>query len=356
MAKLTLTDLANLENETTAVNAINNNNTSIETALENTLSRDGTTPNTMGANLDMNSHKITNLSAPTSPNDAARLADVSTSSAITATLEAYVTTATTAATNASTSATNAATSASNAATSAANALTSETNAAASEAAAEAAAASLASASTTVEGIIELATNAETATGTDTTRAVTPDDLKYYFTNVPATTSVKGSAELATDAEFVAQTDTVRAITASNFAARPSFHAHKNGTNQTGIVTNTETKVTWSTELFDVGSYFASSKWTPPAGKVFVSATVWFSNSNLVDGSKIYCVLYKNGSAYKYGTQDIVGYGNTGTSSAVTVVDTANGTDYYEVYALADGSGNKTVNGATTVTYFQGFLI
>lgn len=57
MSKLTLTDLANLQNETTAVNAINANNAAIETAMENTLSRDGTSPNTMGATLDMNSNR-----------------------------------------------------------------------------------------------------------------------------------------------------------------------------------------------------------------------------------------------------------------------------------------------------------
>lgn len=61
MAKLTLTDLANLRNENTAVAAVNANNGLIETALENTLSRDGTSPNQMGASLDMNSNTILNL-------------------------------------------------------------------------------------------------------------------------------------------------------------------------------------------------------------------------------------------------------------------------------------------------------
>lgn len=61
MAKLTLSDLANLQNEVSVVTAINNNNTAIETALENTLSRDGTSPNTMESSLDMNSNRILNL-------------------------------------------------------------------------------------------------------------------------------------------------------------------------------------------------------------------------------------------------------------------------------------------------------
>jgi hypothetical protein len=76
MTKITLTDLANLQNETTAVNAINNNNAVIETAFDNTLSRDGTSPNTMGAALDMNNHHILNLPAPVGATDPVRLQDI----------------------------------------------------------------------------------------------------------------------------------------------------------------------------------------------------------------------------------------------------------------------------------------
>jgi hypothetical protein len=63
MTKITLTDLVNLQNETTAVNAINNNNAVIETAFDNTLSRDGSSPNQMEANIDMNGFQILNQGA-----------------------------------------------------------------------------------------------------------------------------------------------------------------------------------------------------------------------------------------------------------------------------------------------------
>lgn len=43
----------------------NTNNGLIEDAIENTLSRDGTTPNSMEADLDMNSHSILNLPTAT---------------------------------------------------------------------------------------------------------------------------------------------------------------------------------------------------------------------------------------------------------------------------------------------------
>lgn len=76
MAKLILSNLANLQNEETATATINSNNDFIELALENTLSRDGTTPNSMLADFDMNSHRILNLPAPASQTDAVRLQDV----------------------------------------------------------------------------------------------------------------------------------------------------------------------------------------------------------------------------------------------------------------------------------------
>ena len=75
MSKLNTTDLVNLQNEVTAVSTINSNFTAVETAIENTLSRDGTTPNTMSANLDMNSNRIINLPLPTSDLEPLRLID-----------------------------------------------------------------------------------------------------------------------------------------------------------------------------------------------------------------------------------------------------------------------------------------
>lgn len=75
MSKVTLTDLANLQNETTAVNAINSNNSAVEAAFDNTLSRDGTAPNQMSAPLDMNSNAILNLPLPVSNYEPLRVID-----------------------------------------------------------------------------------------------------------------------------------------------------------------------------------------------------------------------------------------------------------------------------------------
>lgn len=76
MTKITLTDLANLQNENTAVSAINNNNATLETFSDSVLSRDGTSPNEMEAALDMNSHQILNLPSPVTDNSPLRLKDL----------------------------------------------------------------------------------------------------------------------------------------------------------------------------------------------------------------------------------------------------------------------------------------
>jgi hypothetical protein len=83
MTKITLTDLVNLENQTTAVNAINANNATIQAAVDNTLSRDGTSPNQMGAAIDMNNNQIYNLPAPSTLYAPARLVDVTSNPTIT---------------------------------------------------------------------------------------------------------------------------------------------------------------------------------------------------------------------------------------------------------------------------------
>lgn len=82
MPKLTLQRLGDLSNETSAITALNNNSTDTETALENTLSRDGSSPNQMDSALDMNSHPIVNLPFPVTPSSPLRLQDYTSSTAV----------------------------------------------------------------------------------------------------------------------------------------------------------------------------------------------------------------------------------------------------------------------------------
>jgi hypothetical protein len=64
MPRYNLTDLANLQNETTATNTINANNTLVEGGLDAMLSRTDSASNAMQVDLDMNSNRILNLPEP----------------------------------------------------------------------------------------------------------------------------------------------------------------------------------------------------------------------------------------------------------------------------------------------------
>jgi hypothetical protein len=73
---------------------------------------------------------------------------------------------------------------------------------------------IADASTSAKGLVELATDTETVTGTDTVRAVTP----FGLAAVVASATAKGLVELATTTEATTGTDTVRAVTPAGLKA------------------------------------------------------------------------------------------------------------------------------------------
>lgn len=78
MTKITLNNVASLIDYTTAVTTINNNSATVVTAFDNTLSRDGTSPNQMSAPIDMNSNRVLNLPAPVALTEPVRVQDLST--------------------------------------------------------------------------------------------------------------------------------------------------------------------------------------------------------------------------------------------------------------------------------------
>jgi hypothetical protein len=59
-----------------SIEALNRNFEAVQDAFENTISRDGHSPNFMEAELDMNSHRLTNLDSPQAGSDAVRLIDL----------------------------------------------------------------------------------------------------------------------------------------------------------------------------------------------------------------------------------------------------------------------------------------
>ena len=76
MTKLLFTTIGSLASQSAAQSALNANFTAIQTAFENTLSRDGTATNDMDADLDMNSNRILNLPAAVGNTEPVRFVDV----------------------------------------------------------------------------------------------------------------------------------------------------------------------------------------------------------------------------------------------------------------------------------------
>mgnify|MGYP001547757395 CR=1 FL=1 len=72
MSKLVVSDIAS---DYASKQKINSNFDAVVAAIENTLSRDGESPNEMGADLDMNSNRILNLPAPVADQEPLRKVD-----------------------------------------------------------------------------------------------------------------------------------------------------------------------------------------------------------------------------------------------------------------------------------------
>ncbi len=168
---------------------------------------------------------------------------------------------------------------------------------------------------------------------------------------PSWATAGASLSAATDAQTRAQTATTVALTPANLAGRATFAAHKNGTDQTGIASATPTKVTFGTEVFDVGSAFATSTWTPPAGKVRLSAGLNIGGTLTVGGVNA-IVIYKNGAVFRQA--NYIAATASSFSMGITATDSANGTDTYEIYVYGTvSSGSVTVDGHTYYSWFEG---
>lgn len=138
---------------------------------------------------------------------------------------------------------------------------------------------------------------------------------------------------------------------------PKFLATKNGANQTGIVSGVNTKVTFSTEKFDMGGYFdtATSRYTPKRAGVyqFHGVITW---SDLSAGAWVYLEIQKNGALYRdYYTRASA----TGTFMANEIqcmVDMNGTTDYIELFVHQETGGNRDILGGEFATWFEGRLV
>ena len=137
--------------------------------------------------------------------------------------------------------------------------------------------------------------------------------------------------------------------------QPIFSANKNETNQTGVVTNVFTKVTFTTERFDIeGAYDApNSKYIAPFdGKFwFFTHVKWLATA---DQDNLVIRFYFNGSPS--GPNGVtVNTGASGTGVASTYgfgwIELSKD-DYVEVYVRQTSGSDKIIDGGTDDSRFE----
>jgi hypothetical protein len=117
--------------------------------------------------------------------------------------------------------------------------------------------------------------------------------------------------------------------------------------QTGIIANAWTKVNFNTAGYNQNGKFSTStsRWTPSAGPVQIEAQVNLSTAS----PGLNLAIYKNGANFKQINSINLGM------AAISVVDTANGTDYYECWINSSSACNVNATGGIA-TFFQSFAI
>lgn len=151
---------------------------------------------------------------------------------------------------------------------------------------------------------------------------------------------------------IATTAFVQGEFAARVALGASFSVHNNGVAQS-VPDSTFTKLTFSTEAFDVGSKFASSTWTPPGGRaVILCGTMAITGAA---GALVSVAIYKNGAEFKRGEMQMP-QGSGPVSAVVSCVDIPNGTDTYELWGYQNTGVAQNTFGGANLTHFQGTTI
>lgn len=134
-----------------------------------------------------------------------------------------------------------------------------------------------------------------------------------------------------------------------------FFAHKNGGGTQSVGDSAYEQLTFPTEKFDQGGYFSSSKWTPPAGIVFLQAHALISSGA---ASNIFNHTIK--ITYSAMANDVAAglslYANGGAAATqVSCIDRTDGTRTYQVnlYTTTNTGGKSIVDDNPAHTYFSG---
>lgn len=160
----------------------------------------------------------------------------------------------------------------------------------------------------------------------------------------------GAITIAAPAVSGTNTLTLPAKTGSFAVDGPAFSVYQNSGQ--ALSAYTETKILFQVEDFDTNSNFASSRFTPTvAGYYQINGSFGIASSYTAGG----VAIYKNGSAFRYGSWGLYGASNINASWSVAALVYLNGsTDYVEIYGAIQNAQNTNASGS--FTYFNGSMV
>lgn len=186
---------------------------------------------------------------------------------------------------------------------------------------------VAPATTEVQGIVELATSAETIAGTDASRVVTPSGLS----SLTATDARRGLVEIATSAETIAGTDAIRAVTPLTLRSvvprivggetKPAFVKDGVVKPLSGIV-GSPTQPAWLSEGSISPCRYSLNKTVPEDAKFTDTVTTVTTSGS---GNAVTSITATDGAvSVKKDTTFLKSVAVSGTGNAVTAVSNSSG--------------------------------
>jgi len=140
---------------------------------------------------------------------------------------------------------------------------------------------------------------------------------------------------------------------------PAFSVVK--TNNQSISNNTNTLVTFQTEILDSNGAFASNRFTVPGGtadaKYFIFAQTYHNSGNSSDMKIATLNLFVNNSRQAMSVFDARSNQPRGVGMTISKILALSASDYVEVFAQMDtDDGSMTIDGGDSQTTFGGFKI
>lgn len=194
----------------------------------------------------------------------------------------------------------------------------------------------------------------------TVRFAVPTNGVFGYIEILATgeVQVKSGSNVWVDLTGVEfDTDTVNTVPAAQ-QRFPSFSAHRNGIDATGIATGVTQVIQFPTEDWDTHNWFdaATGRFTPQvAGYYRINGQVHFT-TGIAQGNRLFAYLLKNGGVVKRGVMFAGSPADEGRPRVAALVYANGSTDYFQIASHANPAGAYTVSGSTDGTFFQAELV